>query len=652
MSETVAAILEAHRAGTQSPAETVARTFARIAAHADPAVFISLRPEAEAVADARALADKSLPLYGVPVAIKDNIDVAGLPTTAACPAFAYQPARDAAAVARLKRAGAIVIGKTNLDQFATGLVGIRSPYGIPRNPFDPQLSPGGSSSGSAVAVAAGLVPLALGTDTAGSGRVPAGLNNIVGLKPSLGLVSTVGVVPACRSLDCVSLFALTTDDAFAALAAIAGPDDDGYSRALPLGAPGALPPVLRVAVPSAAGRIFFGDKRAEAAFEASLKIASALGARLVEIDFAPFLEAAQLLYEGPWVAERWAAVGSFIAANPDAVHPVTRAIIETGTKPSAVDTFRAFYRLAELRQRARACFADIDVLMVPTAPAAYTIAEVEADPVRLNSNLGTYTNFVNLLDLAGLAVPAAIADDGTPFGVTFLAPAGQDALLASIGRTFHAGTGAAARRACARRCRSLRRSRPALRPDEVAVAVVGAHLSGMPLNGELRARNARFLETGKTAPDYKLFALPNSSPPKPGSAGRRPRERPRHRGRAVGAELRGVRAVRGRHPAAARDRHAHARRRPPGQRISGGGERDEGRAGYFGNGRMASVCNEGDEWHGPLNAGFDWMKLPAAASCPALCRASTSLRLRNAAKTWMAGTSPAMTKSLDYNDST
>jgi allophanate hydrolase len=531
VSETVAAILEAHRAGTQSPAETVARTFARIAAHADPAVFISLRPEADAVADARALTDKRLPLYGVPVAIKDNIDVAGVPTTAACPGFVYQPERDAAAVARLKRAGAIVIGKTNLDQFATGLVGIRSPYGIPRNPFDPQLSPGGSSSGSAVAVAAGLVPLALGTDTAGSGRVPAGLNNIVGLKPSLGLVSTAGVVPACRSLDCVSLFALTTDDAFAALAAIAGPDDDGYSRALPLGAPGALPPVLRVAVPSAAGRIFFGDKRAQAAFDASLKIASALGARVVEIDFAPFLEAAQLLYEGPWVAERWAAVGSFIAANPDAVHPVTRAIIETGLKPSAVDTFRAFYRLAELRQRARACFADIDVLMVPTAPAAYTIAEVEADPVRLNSNLGTYTNFVNLLDLAGLAVPAAIAGDGTPFGVTFLAPAGQDALLASIGRTFHAGTGlplGATRKAMPQ----LTPLAPALLPNEVAVAVVGAHLSGMPLNGELRARNARFLETSKTAPDYKLFALPGASPPKPGLLGVAP-----GKGHAIEVEL-------------------------------------------------------------------------------------------------------------------
>ena len=413
----------------------------------------------------------------------------------------------------------IIIGKTNLDQFATGLVGIRSPYGIPRNPFDPQLSPGGSSSGSAVAVAAGLVPLALGTDTAGSGRVPAGLNNIVGLKPSLGLVSTAGVVPACRSLDCVSLFALTTDDAFAALAAIAGPDDDGYSRALPLGAPGALPPVLRVAVPSAAGRIFFGDKRAQASFEASLKIASALGARLVEIDFAPFLEAAQLLYEGPWVAERWAAVGAFIAANPDAVHPVTRSIIETGTKPSAVDTFRAFYRLAELRQRARACFADIDVLMVPTAPAAYTIAEVEADPVRLNSNLGTYTNFVNLLDLAGLAVPAAIAR--RRHAVRRHLPGARRARCAAREHRAHVSRRhrAAARRDCAKRCLSLRRSRRRCVPNEVAVAVVGAHLSGMPLNGELRARNARFLETGKTAPDYKLFALPDSSPPKPGLLG-------------------------------------------------------------------------------------------------------------------------------------
>ena len=277
MNETIAAILQAHRAGTTTPAETVARTFARIRAHNDPAVFISLRAEDDAIAEARALADPSLPLYGVPVAIKDNIDVAGLPTTAACPAFAYQPDRDAVAVERLRRAGAIVVGKTNLDQFATGLVGVRSPYGVPRNPFDPNLSPGGSSSGSAVAVAAGLVPLALGTDTAGSGRVPAGLNNIVGLKPSLGLVSNGGVVPACRSLDCVSLFALTTDDAFAALTAIAGP-------AL-VGALSALPPALRIGVPDAASRLFFGDTRAEVAFETAMKLVATMGLPVVEIDF-------------------------------------------------------------------------------------------------------------------------------------------------------------------------------------------------------------------------------------------------------------------------------------------------------------------------------------------------------------------------------
>jgi allophanate hydrolase len=521
VTETIAAIVEAHRAATQNPADTVARSFARIRSHADPAVFISLRPQAEAIAEANALANKRVPLYGVPVAIKDNIDVAGLATTAGCPAFAYQASQDAAAVARLKRAGAIVIGKTNLDQFATGLVGVRSPYGVPRNPFDPALPPGGSSSGSAVAVAAGLVPLALGTDTAGSGRVPAGLNNIVGLKPSLGLVSTAGVVPACRSLDCVSLFALTTDDAFAALAAIA----------LPVGALGALPPGLRVAVPNAAGRIFFGDKRAETAFAASLKIAAALGVTLVEIDFSPFLEAAKLLYDGPWVAERWAAVGGFIAAHPDAVHPVTRSIIEAGTKPSAVDAFRAFYRLEELRGKARECFAGVDAMMVPTVPAAYTIAEIEADPVRLNSNLGTYTNFVNLLDLAGIAVPAVVANDGTPFGVTFLAPASRDALLASIGRAFHAGTKLPLG-ALRQPLPQLAPLAPALRSDEVAIAVVGAHLSGMPLNGELRARNARFLETTATAPDYRLYVLPNASPAKPGLLGVAPGS-----GRAIEVEL-------------------------------------------------------------------------------------------------------------------
>ncbi len=516
MAETVAEILQAHRAGATRPAETVARSYARIRAHGDPAVFIALRDEAAAVAEARALGarDRDRPLYGIPVAVKDNIDCAGLPTTAACPAFAYQPARDATAVARLRAAGAIVIGKTNLDQFATGLVGTRSPYGIPRNTLDPELIPGGSSSGSAVAVAAGLVPLALGTDTAGSGRVPALLNNIVGLKPSLGLVSTDGVVPACRTLDCVSVFALTTDDAFAALAVIAGPDDrDPYSRARPLAALGPLPAALRVGVPRPGARVFFGDSGAQAAYAAALDQLARRGAAIVEIDIAPFYEAARLLYEGPWVAERYAAAERVIAANPDAMHPVTREIILGGARPNAVAAFKAFYRLQELRQAAARVFGRIDLLALPTAPTVYTVDEVLADPIGLNSRLGTYTNFVNLLDLCGLALPAAL--DGTrPFGLTLLAPGGADAWLASVGRVFHADT--------ALPLGALGVPQPPLAPvsapvdGEIALAVVGAHLSGMPLNGELIRNGARLVATAETAADYRLYALADAPTPKPG----------------------------------------------------------------------------------------------------------------------------------------
>jgi allophanate hydrolase len=517
--ETIASLVAAHRSGAATPDETVARSFARISQYGDPALFISLRDEADARAEAQALQHKDphvLPLLGVPVAVKDNIDVAGLPTTAACPAFAYRPAADAAVVARLKRAGAIIIGKTNLDQFATGLVGVRSPYGVPRNPFRSDLMSGGSSSGSAVVVAAGLVPMALGTDTAGSGRVPAGVNNIVGFKPSLGLVPTAGMVPACRSLDCVSVFALTIDDAFASLAAIAGPDPgDPFSRALGLGAIGGLPPAARIAVPRAADRIFFADARAEQAFETALKVLGLLGATVVEVDLSSFSETARLLYEGPWLAERVAAVGDFIAAHPDDVHPVTRAIIERGRSSTAVDAFRAFYRLAELRADARRIFRGVDALMVPTAPAAYTVAEIEADPIALNTRLGTYTNFVNLQDLAAVAVPVSIAADRTPFGVTFLAPAGQDAHLASFGRAFHARTGLP--------LGALRLPLPPLAPvapcaadSEVAVAVVGAHLSGMPLNGELRSLGARFLEKTTTAADYRLYVVAATVPAKPG----------------------------------------------------------------------------------------------------------------------------------------
>jgi allophanate hydrolase len=515
---TLDAILAAHRAGTSTPAQTVARSYARIRAYGDPATFISLREESEAIAEAERLsADVAAraPLYGVPVAVKDNIDVAGLPTTAACPAFSYMPMADATAVARLKRAGAIIIGKTNLDQFATGLAGVRSPYGIPRNPFNAALAPGGSSSGSAVAVAAGLVPIALGTDTAGSGRIPAALNNIVGLKPSRGLVSTTGVVPACRALDCISIFALTTDDAAAVLAVMAGADrTDPYSRSLPLGALGATPSRLRLGIPKASDRLFFTDVRAAAAFEAAIDLAAHLDARLHEVDMAPFFATARLLYEGPWLAARTAAVGDFVARCPQDIHPVTRSIIAAGANLSARETFEGFDRLADLSAKAREVWNEIDTLMVPTAPAAYRIAELEADPVQLNANLGTYTNFVNLLDLAGLAVPITLADNGTPYGVTFLAPAGQDMLIASLGRSFHAQTSLPLG-ALGVAPPPLASVTPVPGPDEIAVAVVGAHLSGMPLNGELRALGARLLQETRTIADYRLFAL-TTTPPKPG----------------------------------------------------------------------------------------------------------------------------------------
>ncbi len=519
LSETAASIVAAHRAGHVTPEQTVARSFARIRAHGDSAIFINLRPEADVLAEARALGSADAPgrpLFGVPVAVKDNIDVAGLPTTAACPAFSYQPAQDATAVARLRAAGALIIGKTNLDQFATGLVGVRSPYGVPRNTFNADLIPGGSSSGSAVAVAAGLVPLALGTDTAGSGRVPAGLNNIVGLKPSLGLVSTFGVVPACRTLDCVSVFALTVDDAWTALAAMAGADaKDPYSRQRPLAALGAMPSHVKLGVPRAGQRLFFGDRQFETAYNAAIDRLVRLGGEIVEIDIEPFYETARLLYEGPWVAERTLTARSLLASDPDAIHPVTREIILSGLRPTAIDAFAAFYKLEELRRVADHTFRSIEALALPTAPTAYTVKQVLADPIQLNSRLGTYTNFVNLLDLCGLALPASITDAGVPFGITLLAPGGTDARLAEIGRVFHADT--------ALPLGALKEPQPILvlpstspADGETAVAVVGAHLSGLPLNGELRALGGRLLETVKTTPDYRLYALSATTPPKPG----------------------------------------------------------------------------------------------------------------------------------------
>ncbi len=512
---TLADLLTAHRSGARSLTETVAEVYRRIAAQDDPAIFITLRPEADVAAEAEALAakgDTSLPLYGIPMAVKDNIDVAGLPTTAACPAFAYTPEMDATVVARLKAAGALIIGKTNLDQFATGLVGVRSPYGIPRNAFKADLVPGGSSSGSAVAVASGIVPVALGTDTAGSGRVPAMLNNIVGVKPSLGLVPNTGLVPACKTLDCISVFALTVDDAMAVLSVMAGDDAaDPYARALPLAplAPAVPEPVLGVLPPDQ--REFFGDADAAAAYEAALARFRDLGARLVEIDFAPFAETARLLYEGPWVAERYIAAEDLLKTNPDAIHPVTRAITEPGGTASAADAFRAQYRLKALRKKVEPVLASIDALLLPTAPTAYTVEEVLAEPILLNSRNGTYTNFVNLMDLCGTAVPCTIAASGVPYGITLLAPAGRDGEVASLARAFLAAgdlplgaTGATA---------SLPElPAPAVEPGRLEVCVFGAHLSGMPLNGALKAMGGRFVAEARTAPTYRLKLLAGGEP--------------------------------------------------------------------------------------------------------------------------------------------
>lgn len=518
MADTIAELVKAHRARATTPEETVVRTFHKIRAHADPAVFINLRNEAEVRTEARAMDEARAAglLYGVPVAIKDNIDVKGIATTAACPAFAYAPAADAGVVARLRRAGAIVIGKTNLDQFAAGLVGTRSPYGAPRNPLNSKLIPGGSSSGSAVAVSAGLVPLALGTDTAGSGRVPAALNNIVGLKPSLGLVPTTGVVPACRTLDCVSVFSLTADDAFTALTALAGYDaTDPYSQHRSLARLGRMPPGIRLGVPLQKQRLFFGDEFSSAAYEQALAGLLQRCGALVEVDFEPFYRTARLLYEGPWLAERYIAVSALMASNPADMHPTTRQVIAGGANASAIEAFSAFYELAEYRRACESVFEAVDVLVVPSVPTTYTIEQLLNDPIVLNSRLGTYTNFVNLLDLCGLALPAALRSDGIPFGVTLLAPSGREALLASIGRVFHHDTGLP--------LGALGIPQPSL-PDvgataadnEVALAVVGLHLSGMPLNGELLALGARFLETTTTSPDYRLYALGTGALRKPG----------------------------------------------------------------------------------------------------------------------------------------
>jgi allophanate hydrolase len=484
---TISSVRVALLTGEKSIEQFVHEVFARIAAYDDPSVWISLRTETEVLAEA-AILNPSLPLYGVPFAVKDNIDVAGIPTTAACPAFAYTPKESAFVVDLLRKAGALLIGKTNMDQFATGLVGTRTPYGVCHSVYHPDYISGGSSSGSAVAVAANLVAFSLGTDTAGSGRVPAAFNNIIGLKPTRGLLSLRGVLPACASLDCVSIFAHSVEDASTVFDLLAQPDpDDHWSRVMPMLA--SRGSKLKIGIPSHLE--FFGDAEYERLYHEKAQQMETEGAQLVPIDLEPFLETARLLYGGAWIAERDHAVGAFIRSHPEEVDSTVSQIITAGHGKSATDAFSGIYELQRLRVQTAEVWKHIDLLLLPTTPTTYRIEEVQANPLELNSRLGTYTNFVNLLDLSALAIPAGFRRDGIPFGVTLVGPPFEDRLLAQI------ATGQKIKRGM------------------IALAVVGAHLSGQPLNFQLTERGATLLATTTTSQHYRLFALP-TVPPKPG----------------------------------------------------------------------------------------------------------------------------------------
>ncbi|HET6307382.1 MAG TPA: allophanate hydrolase [Rhodopila sp.] len=486
-----------------TPVEMAKAAIAADHAHADPAIWITRRPDEAILADAKALQDegpRGRPLWGVPFAVKDNIDVAGLPTTAACPGFSYTPATDAPAVRRLLDAGALLLGKTNLDQFATGLVGTRSPYGIPRNVFDPARVPGGSSSGSACAVAAGIATFSLGTDTAGSGRVPAAFGNIVGLKPTIGSISSRGMVPACRSVDTISVFARSVDEALEVQRVLSAYDDqDPYSRAAPF-------PHLR----RGAGltRIAMADVAdlCEPDTAAAYRQAGAF-LQATPIDIALFLQVAQLLYEGPWVAERTSALRAVIDVQPDILYPATRTILEQGLQRRTADAFDAFHLLQQARRHAATLFTRYEALFVPTAPFCPTLADLQADPLGPNRRLGTFTNFANLCDMAAFAVPIGFAPGGFPIGGVLLGPAWSEGRLAPLAdalhRPFAATTGATAQPL------PPPAEPDAVAPDETTLFCIGAHMSGLPLNHQVTALGGRKLRDARTKPTYRLFALGN-----------------------------------------------------------------------------------------------------------------------------------------------
>lgn len=513
---TIPALHQAYGRGV-APQDVVAEVFRRIEEINDPGIFITLFEQHDVIAAAEALGafDPEKPLWGIPFAIKDNIDTAGYETTAACPAFAYTSDEDAFLVSLLKDAGALLIGKTNLDQFATGLVGVRTPYGAPLNALDPEIVPGGSSGGSGVIVSHGAVAFALGTDTAGSGRVPAALNNIVGLKPTLGAFSASGVVPACKSIETVSVFALTVSDAYAVFQVANCYDSkDSYARRIP-----ALPltkpkPGLKIGIPDANSRQFFGDTCQETSFADSVAFLKSNQFDIVELDFTPFYEVAHMLYEGAWVAERYTVIEELLNSDPQAIHPVTQDIIKLAETKSAADAFRGFYRLKDLIRRVEPVLKAVDLLCVPSIPTFYTVADLAEDPITPNSRFGTYTNFVNLMDMCGIAVPTPPRVDGKPGSVTFLGPTGEDALVASVATVIEA-----------RPNRLLGATRvpagpPAILPQAesttITLAVCGAHMTGLPLNGHLVERGATFKATTRSAPDYRFYALAGGPPFRPG----------------------------------------------------------------------------------------------------------------------------------------
>jgi allophanate hydrolase len=519
----IASLRRAYRDGACTPEDVAASVLAKISAGRTEGIWIHVRDRDTVIAEARALAqsqaaNERLPLYGVPFAVKDNIDVAGEPTTAACADFAYVARQSAPVVNRLRAAGAICVGKTNLDQFATGLGGVRSPYGIPPNPFDARYVTGGSSSGSASAVSRGQVAFALATDTAGSGRVPAAFTHIVGLKPSRGLLSTRGVVPACRSLDCVSIMALTCEDARDVAVAATGFDiADPYSRIEAARFQWASrPPAagLHVGVPRAEDRLF-GSEDARFAFVQACETLEAMGVVIEQVDMTLFFEAGRLLYEGPWIAERLSGLEDFVRSHPDSLLPVVRTILAQADRYRATEAFRALHRLEALRREVAPLWDRVHALVVPSAPDLPRIDEMLADPIEANARLGRYTTFANLLDLAAVAVPSGLRRDGLPAGITFVGPWGRDASLLSFASAFHAKTpGSLGATGWPRPEPDPRTSNPYA--GRLLVAVVGAHLAGQPLNAQLTDRGASLVRTARTAPSYRLYALPETQPPKPG----------------------------------------------------------------------------------------------------------------------------------------